>query len=150
MNFATVLQFDSISQPAWAEYAIRHTRQAAVQSQIILKAFSKTIAPVIAITAKDLGHYYMLCGQGAGQWAMNAAGVTHNPIQAAVRAAYAELSSDASFTTYRRIGHIIRETAMDSPGCGSVWSRQQSQSVLMSFRKAIAQQPSFIAPSTVA
>ena len=45
---------------------------------------------------------------------MHHAGITHNPVQAAVRAAYAELSSDASFTTYRRIGHIIREAAMDS------------------------------------
>ena len=114
MNLATAFQFDSISLPVWAETAIRHTRRAAAQSQIIFKAFSKTLAPVIATTAKDLSHYYMQCGQGAGELIMHRAGITHNPVQAAVRAAYAELSSDASLTTYRRIGDIIRETAMDA------------------------------------
>ena len=113
MNFSTAFQLDSITLPAWAATAIRHTRQAAVQASIVIKAFNKTLAPVIATTAVDLGHYYILCLQGVGQWAMNAAGITHNPIQSAVRAAYAELSSDASFTTYRRIGHIIREAALD-------------------------------------
>ena len=114
MNLATAFQFDSISLPVWAETAIRHTRRAAAQSQIIFKAFSKTLAPVIATTAKDLSHYYMQCGQGAGELIMHRAGITHNPVQAAVRAAYAELSSDASLTTYRRIGDITRETAMDA------------------------------------
>ena len=113
MNFATVLQFDSISQPAWAENVIRHTRQAAAQASVIIKAFSKSYAPVIATTAKDLSHYYWLCLQGAGEWAMHRAGITHNPVQAAVRAAYAELVSAEAITTYRRIGHITRETAMD-------------------------------------
>ena len=114
MNFATPFQFDSITLPAWTATAIRHTSQAAVQASIVIKAFNKTLAPVIATTAVDLGHYYILCLQGAEQWAMNAAGITHNPVQAAVRAAYAELSSDASFTTYRRIGHVTREAAMDA------------------------------------
>ena len=114
MNLATPFQFDSIPLPAWTATAIRHTRRAAVQSSIVIKAFAKTIALVIATTAKDLSHYYWLCVQGAGQWAMNRAGITHNPVQAAVRAAYAELVSDEATVTYRRIGHIIRETAMDA------------------------------------
>ena len=113
MNFSTAFQLDSITLPAWAATAIRHTRQAAVQSQIILKAFSKTIAPQILTTAKDLGRYYVLCGQGSVQWMMNVAGITHNPVQAAVRAAYAELVSNESIATYRRICTITRETAMD-------------------------------------
>ena len=114
MNISTALQFDSITLPAWTATAIRYTRQAAAQASVIIKAFSKSYAPVIATTAKDLSHYYWLCVQGAGEWAMSVAGITHNPVQAAVRAAYAELSSDASLTTYRRIGDIIRETAMDA------------------------------------
>ena len=104
---------DSISLPAWTATTIRHTRQAAAQTSVIIKAFSKTIAPVIATTAKDLSHYYILCVQGAERWAMHHAGITHNPVQAAVRAAYAELVSDESLITYRRIHRIIRETAMD-------------------------------------
>ena len=112
MNFATALH-DSITLPAWAATTIRHTRQAAAQASVIIKAFSKSYAPVIATTAKDLSHYYWLCLQGAGEWAMSVAGITHNPVQAAVCAAYAELTSDESLTTYRRIGHIIREATMD-------------------------------------
>ena len=103
MNFATALQFDSISLPAWTATTIRYMRQAAAQTSIVIKAFSKTIAPVIAATAVDLGRYYILFLQGAGELAMNTAGITHNPIQAAVQAAYAELVSSASIITYRRI-----------------------------------------------
>ena len=113
MNFPTTFQLDSISMPAWAETAIRRMRQAAAQTSIVINAFAKTIAPVITVTVKDFLHYYVQCGQGAGVKAMNTAGITHNPIQFAVRAAYAELTSDASFTTYRRISHITREAAMD-------------------------------------
>jgi hypothetical protein len=112
MDFATPFQLDSISLPAWAETTIRNTRQAAAYSHRVFKAFNKTFSPVIAETAKDLGHYYYLCGQGAGQWAMNPAGITHNPLQAAVRAAQAELTSAEAQTTYRRIRHITRQTAM--------------------------------------
>ena len=114
MNLATPFQFDSISLPAWAATTIRNTRQAAAQSSVIIKAFTKTIAPVIAVTARDFLHYYMQCGQGAGELIMHRAGITHNPVLAAVRAAYAELVSDEATVTYRRIGHITREAAMDS------------------------------------
>ena len=73
MNIATALQFDLITLPSWAKTTIHRARQAAAYSSIVIKAFSKTLAPVIATTAKDLGHYYILCGQDAGQGAMNAA-----------------------------------------------------------------------------
>ena len=113
MNISTALQFDSITLPAWTATAIRHTHQAAAQASVIIKAFSKSYAPVIATTAKDLSHYYILCVQGAEWWAMHHAGITHNPVQAAVLAAYAELISAEATVTYRRIGHIIREVALD-------------------------------------
>jgi hypothetical protein len=110
--FATSLQLDSIILPTWADTLIRHTRKATVQSQIILKAFSKTLAPQILTTAKDLSRYYIMCGQGAGAWAMNRAGIMHNPVQAAVRAAYAEMTSVEALATYRRIRGLAEETAM--------------------------------------
>ena len=113
MNFATSLQLDSISHPAWANTTIHNIRKAAAHSNIVIKAFSKTLAPVIATTTKDLFMYYVQCLSGLNHWTMRQAGITHNPVSAAVKTAYAELSSDASFTTYRRIGHITRETAMD-------------------------------------
>ena len=113
MNFATSLQLDSISHPAWANTTIHNIRKAAAHSNIVIKAFSKTLAPVIAMTTKDLFMYYVQCLSGLNHWTMRQAGITHNPVSAAVKTAYAELSSDASFTTYRRIGHITRETAMD-------------------------------------
>ena len=113
MNFSTAFQLDSITLPAWTATAIRHTRQAAAHSNIVIKAFSKTLAPVIATTTKDLFMYYVQCLSGLNHWTMRQAGITHNPVSATVKAAYAELVSPASITTYRRIRTITRETAMD-------------------------------------
>ena len=45
MNISTALQFDSISLPAWTATTIRHTRQAAAQTSVIIKAFSKSYCP---------------------------------------------------------------------------------------------------------
>jgi hypothetical protein len=112
MNFATALQFDSISLPTWADNFINSTRKAAVYSSIVIKAFSKTLAPVIFTTTKDLSMCYVQCLHGLNHWTMRRVGITHNPVTAAVKAAYAELVSPASLTTYRRIRHIIREAAM--------------------------------------
>ena len=114
MNITTSLQLDSISHPAWANTTIHNIRKAAAHSNIVIKAFSKTLAPVIATTTKDLFMYYVQCLSGLNHWTMRQAGITHNPVSAAVKAAYAELVSPASITTYRRIGHIIREAAMDA------------------------------------
>ena len=114
MNLATPFQFDSISLPAWTATAIRHTRRATAYSSIVIKAFSKTLAPVIAVTVKDLSHYCFECVQFAGLRVMTAAGIQHNPVRAAFLAAHAELVSTESLTTYRRIRHITRETAMDA------------------------------------
>jgi hypothetical protein len=116
MFAATVSTFsvDSIALPTWADNLIHSTRKAAAYSSIVIKAFRKTLAPQIATTAKDLSHYYVQCGKGAGQWAMSRAGITHNPIQAAVRSAHAELTSAEAAATYRRVRHITRETALDA------------------------------------
>ena len=150
MNISTALQFDSITLPAWTATAIRYTRRAAVQTSIVIKAFNKAIAPVIATTAKDLSHYYWLCLQGAGEWAMSVAGITHNPVQAAVRAAYAELVFRRSNSQPIAASVISPARRRWMPWLWVCVESQQSQSVLMSFKKAIAQQPNFIALSTVA
>jgi hypothetical protein len=104
MNLATPFQFDSISLPAWAVIAIRHTRQAAVHSRIVLKAFSKTIAPVIATTTKEVGRYYWSCFQGAEKWTLD-----RQPISSAVRAVHAELVSAEAKATYSRIGKLMHK-----------------------------------------
>ena len=114
MNITTSLQLDSISRPAWANTTIHNILKAAAHSNIVIKAFSKTLAPVIATTTKDLFMYYVQCLSGLNHWTMRQAGITHNPLSAAVKAAYAELVSSASIITYRRIRHITRETAMDA------------------------------------
>ena len=114
MNITTSLQLDSISHPAWANTTIHNIRKAAAHSSIVIKAFSKTLAPVIATTTKDLFMYYVQCLSGLNHWTMRQAGITHNSVSAAVKAAYAELVSSASIITYRRIRHITRETAMDA------------------------------------
>ena len=114
MNITTLLQLDSISHPAWANTTIHDISKAAAHSNIVIKAFSKTLAPVITTTTKDLFMYYVQCLSGLNHWTMRQAGITHNPVSAAVKAAHAELVSSASIITYRRIRHITRETAMDA------------------------------------
>ena len=114
MNITTSLQLDSISRPAWANTTIHNIRKAAAHSNIVIKAFSKTLAPVIATTTKDLFMYYVQCLSGLNHWTMRQAGITHNPVSATVKAAHAELVSSASIITYRRIRFITRETAMDA------------------------------------
>jgi hypothetical protein len=107
MNFPTPFQLDSISLSAWADTAIPNTCQAVDHSHTIIKAFNKTIAPVITTTAIDLGQYYWLCFQGAEQWTMD-----RQPISSGVRAVYTGLTSSASIATYCRVRYLVDETAM--------------------------------------
>jgi hypothetical protein len=109
MNYATALAL-----PSWTAEIQGYSQQVIRYTPIFLKAFSKTIAPQLLTIFKDLSHYYFECGRGAGAWAMIAAGITHNPIQAAVRSAHTELTSPDAITTYRRLQHITRETAIDA------------------------------------
>jgi hypothetical protein len=109
MNYATALEL-----PSWTAEIQGYGKTVIRYTPIIFKAFNKTIAPRLLTTFKDLSHYYYQCGKGAGEWAMTAAGITHNPIQSAVRSAHAELTSAEAQATYSRIRHITRETAMDA------------------------------------
>jgi hypothetical protein len=109
MTYATALQL-----PSWTAEIQGYSQIVIRYTPIIFKAFSKTIAPRLLTTFKDLSRYYVQCGNDAGAWAMNAAGITHNPIQSAFCCACAELTSAEAQATYRRVRHITRETAMDA------------------------------------
>jgi hypothetical protein len=110
MNYATALELPT----SWATDAQRYSYRAVHYTAFAFKAFNQEIAPVLGEALKDQSHYYVQCLKGANRWAMKVSGITHNPIQAAVRAAYAELTSTEAQATYSRIRHITRETAMDA------------------------------------
>jgi hypothetical protein len=110
MNYATALELPT----SWATDAQRYSYRAVHYTSFAFKAFNQEIAPVLGEALKDQSHYYVQCLKGANRWAMKASGITHNPLQAAVRAAHAELTSTEAQATYRRVRHITRETAMDA------------------------------------
>jgi hypothetical protein len=109
MNYATALTL-----PDWATEAQVYSERVIRYTPIVLKAFNKTLAPVIIDSLKGVGLHLIERERLWCQWMMNVAGVTHNPLQAAVRAARAELTSAEAQATYRHIRHIARETAMDA------------------------------------
>jgi hypothetical protein len=110
MNYASALELPT----SWATDAQRYSYRAVHYTSFAFKAFNQEIAPVLGEALKDQSHYYVQCLKGANRWAMKASGITHNPLQAAVRAAHAELTSTEAQATYRRVRHITRETAMDA------------------------------------
>ncbi len=136
MNYATALAL-----PSWTAEVQGYSQTVIRYTPIIIKAFSKTIAPQLLTTFKDLSYYYYQCGQGAGEWAMTAAGITHNPIQAAVRSAHADLTSAEAKATYSRIRHITREAAMDALVlgiCGVVAVATTIETAQTIYRHAVA------------
>ncbi len=136
MTYATALEL-----PSWTAEIQSYSQTVIRYTPIIFKAFNKTIAPQLLTTFKDLSHYYVKCGEGAGTWAMTAAKITHNPVQAAVRFAYAELTSAEAQATYRRIRHITRETAMDALVvglCGVVAVATTIETAQAIYRHAVA------------
>lgn len=136
MTYAT-----AFALPSWTAEIQGYGQTVIRYTPIILKAFNKTIAPQLLTTFKDLSRYYIQCGEGAGSWAMNAAKITHNPIQAAVRSAHAELTSAEAQATYSRIHHITRETAMDALVlglCGVVAVATTIETAQTIYRHAVA------------
>jgi hypothetical protein len=109
MNYATALAL-----PSWTAEVQVYSQQVTRFTPVVLKAFSKTIAPVIIASVKGFsGHWF----ESECYWRQritNLAGITHNPLTASIRAAHAELTSTEAQATYHRIGHITRETAMDA------------------------------------
>jgi hypothetical protein len=104
----------AIAFPGWTAEVQSYSQKVIRYSPIIFKAFNKTFAPVIIDSLKGVGLHLIERERLWYQWTMNVAKITHNPLQAAVRAAHAELTSTEAQATYRRVRHIIRETAMDA------------------------------------
>jgi hypothetical protein len=109
MNYTTALTL-----PDWATEAQVYSQQVIRFTPIVFKAFKKTLAPVIIDSLKRVGLHLIERERLWKEWALNASGITHNPLQAAVRSAHAELTSTEAQATYRHIRHITRETAMDA------------------------------------
>jgi hypothetical protein len=109
---AIALQFDSFSP--LTEIAIHNTRQAVAQSNRVIKAFNNNLTPVIVECAKGFAQHWFQSECYWRQRLTNLAGITYNPITAAISAACAELASEDAIATYRRLQHITRETAMDA------------------------------------
>jgi hypothetical protein len=108
----------AITFPSWTAEVQVYSQKVIRHSPIILKAFNKTFAPAILDSLKGVGLHLIERERLWYQWTMNVAGITHNPLQSAVRAAHAELTSSEAQTTYRHIQHITRETAMDALAIG--------------------------------
>jgi hypothetical protein len=109
MNYAPALVL-----PSWTVEVQGYGQQVIRYTPIVLKAFNKTIAPVIIASIKGFsGHWF----ESECYWRQritNLAGITYNPVTASISAAHAELTSTEAQATYRRVRHITRETAMDA------------------------------------
>jgi hypothetical protein len=109
MNYTAALTLSD-----WATEVQAYSQQVIRYTPIVFKAFNKTFTPIIIDSLKGISLYLIQRERLWYQWTMNVAGITHNPLQAAVRAAHAELISTEAQATYSHICHIIRETAMDA------------------------------------
>lgn len=108
MTYSTVLALSSWTAEVqgYSQTVIRYT-------PIFLKAFSKTIAPVVIESVKGFSHHWFESECYWRQRLTNLAGITYNPLAASISAAHAELTSAEAQATYRHIRHITRETALD-------------------------------------
>lgn len=109
MNYATALTL-----PGWATEAQVYSHQLIRFTPVVLKAFSKTIAPVMIESVKGFSRHWFESECYWRQRIANFAGITYNPLTASISAARAELTSSEAQATYRHIQHITRETAMDA------------------------------------
>lgn len=107
MNIAT------LELPAWAAEAQQMAQKVIHYTPIAARALHK-FTPVIAKTARGfILHWY----ESECYWReklLAVAGITHNPIESAIKAAISELTSTEAQTTYARIRHIAKEAAMDA------------------------------------
>jgi hypothetical protein len=109
MTYSTVLTL-----PDWATEAQAYSQQVIRFTPIVLKALSKTIAPVTIASIKGFSNHWFESECYWRQRITNLAGITYNPLTASISAAHAELTSTEAQATYRRLQHITRETAMDA------------------------------------
>ncbi len=104
----------AITFPSWTAEVQSYSQKVIRYTPIVWEAFNKTLAPVILDSLKGTSLYLIERERLWCQWTMNVAGIPHNPLQSAFRAAHAELTSAEAQATYRHIRRIIRETAMDA------------------------------------
>jgi hypothetical protein len=98
--------------PSWTADIQRYSQEAIIYTPIVWGAFKRTIAPVIIDCLRGMFHHCIERESLWRQWAMNTAGISHNPLQAAFDAAHAELTSTEARVTYRRIRYLVGEIAM--------------------------------------
>jgi hypothetical protein len=136
MNYATALAL-----PSWTAEVQNYSQQVIRYTPIVLKAFNKAFTPVIFDLLKGVGLHLIERERLWCQWTMNVAGITHNPLQSAVRAAHTELTSAEAQATYRHIRHITREAAMDALVvglCGVVAIATTIETVQTIYRHSVA------------
>lgn len=104
----------AITFPSWTAEVQSYSQKAIRYTPIVWGAFNKTFTPVILDSLKGTSLYLIQRERLWCQWAMNVAGITHNPLQSAFSAAHAELTSAKAQATYRHIQRITHETAMDA------------------------------------
>jgi hypothetical protein len=104
--------------PSWTADIQRYSQEAIIYTPIVWGAFKRTIAPVIIDCLRGMFHHCIERESLWRQWAMNTAGISHNPLQAAFDAAHAELTSTEARVTYRRIHYLVGEIAMVLLGFG--------------------------------
>jgi hypothetical protein len=109
MNYATALEL-----PSWTTEVQSYSQQVIRYTPVVLKAFSRTIAPVIIVSVKSFSSHWFESECYWRERITNLIGITHNPLTAAISAAHAELTSSEAQATYRHIRSITRETAMDA------------------------------------
>jgi hypothetical protein len=81
MNYATAL-----TVPNWATKAQVYSQQVIRFTPVVLKAFSKTIAPVIIDSVKGFSSHWFESECYWRQRITSFAGITYNPLTASIRA----------------------------------------------------------------
>jgi hypothetical protein len=109
MNYAAALVL-----PSWTVEVQGYGQQVIRYTPIVIKALSKTIAPVTIASIKGFSNHWFESECYWRQRITNLAGITYNPLTASISAAHAELTSTEAQATYHRLQHIATESAMAS------------------------------------
>jgi hypothetical protein len=104
----------TLALPSWTADIQHYSQKVMFYTPIVWRSFQRNIAPVLVESVKGLSLHWFESECYWRQRILNLAGITHNPLTEAVSAAIAELTSAEAQATYRRINHIIRETATDA------------------------------------
>lgn len=109
---------NAIALQSWTTEVQSFMNKAAFYAPIVWKAFNKTIAPVTVSAIKGLAIHWFESECYWRQKITGAMGVTYNPLTAAIKAAYRELTSTEAQATYKRIRSVAHEVATDTAVIG--------------------------------